>query len=124
MPISFHYDRGKKILYGTMTGRITEDEFQASLQEILQSDQFPPDTRTLWDLRELDFSTIDSLMEKRLINIRRKYPERGRARLAFIVAGDLAFGMGRMYEILSEDLPQEIKIFKKYSEGENWLLDQ
>jgi len=124
MPISFYYDREKEALYGTMTGQITEDEFQASLQEILQSDQFPPDTRTLWDLRELDFKTIDSLMEKRLINIRREYPERGRARLAFIVAGDLAFGMGRMYEILSEDLPQEIRIFRKYSEGENWLLGQ
>ncbi len=124
MPITIRYDREKKVLYGTMTGQVTEDEFQASLLEILQSDQFPPDTRTLWDLRELDFRTIDSLMEKRLINIRRRYPERGRARLAFIVAGDLAFGMGRMYEILSEDLPQEIRLFRKYSEGENWLLGQ
>ncbi|MCF6187007.1 MAG: hypothetical protein L3J49_05955 [Desulfobulbaceae bacterium] len=101
---------------------MTEEEFQTSLQEILQSAQFPPDTRTLWDLRELDFSTIDSLMEKRFITIRREYPERGRARLAFIVAGDLAFGMGRMYEMLSEDLPQTIRTFRKYSEGENWLL--
>jgi len=124
MPISFHYDRGKKIIYGTMTGQITEDEFQASLQEILQSEHFPPETRTLWDLRELDFSTIDTLLEKRLINIRRKYPERGRARIAFIVASDLGFGMGRMYEILSEDLPQTIRTFRNYSEGEDWLLGQ
>ena len=124
MPITLRYDRKKKVLYGTMTGQVTEEEFQATLQEILQSDQFPPDTGTLWDLRELDFRTIDTPLEKRFINIRRKYPQRGRARLAFIVAGDLGFGMARMYEILSEDLPQEIKIFKNYSEGESWLLGQ
>ncbi len=92
------------------------------MEAVARSSEFPPDVDTLWDLRELDFTEIDSNFERELIQVRDEFPERRRARLALVVEGDLGFGMSRMYEILSESLPQQSKVFRSYSEGEEWLL--
>ncbi len=76
----------------------------------------------MWDMRELDFSGYDRSFEERLINIQKKYPQRGQARVAWIVGDDHAFAMGRMYEALSEQLTQNIRVFRSYTEAEDWLL--
>lgn len=69
MPVEFHYDRDKKVLRGAMISSMTMQEFAAALEEITTSEQFPPNIRTLWDLRELDFKTFDRNFEERLIDI-------------------------------------------------------
>jgi hypothetical protein len=124
MPIDLHYNKNKDILYGKMLGHVTVEEVEEILKKILQSDEFSPDTGTLWDLREQDFTKIDTDFEMRLINIRKKHSKRGNARLAFVVSDDLGFGMSRMYQNLSEKLPQHIMVFRDYSEAEEWLLSK
>jgi len=59
-----------------------------------------------------------------LISLRRQHPERGAARMALIVSDDYGFGTARMYETLSSDLPQELRVFRDYKEGEDWLLSE
>ncbi|MBU1699191.1 MAG: hypothetical protein KJ970_15185 [Candidatus Eisenbacteria bacterium] len=126
MSVDLRFDPEKKILYLTVKGRFTLEEFQAAMEKIARSDQYPPDTNALWDLRELDFETIDAGYWRRILEIRKKFPERHTARLAHIVKGDFAFGMLRMYEILSSldkgGLEQQVRLFKSFSEGEQWLL--
>ncbi len=127
MPTDLRLDREKGILVVTVRGPLTLEEFRATLEEITHSDQYPPDIATLWDFREMEFQATDSDFFRSIISIRKHYPERGAARAAHIVAGDLAFGMLRMHEILSDadrvGLPQLMKVFKSFSEGEQWLLD-
>ena len=122
MPIEIHYDKEKDTLYGNMLGHVTLEEFEKILKMILLSDEFSPDTKTLWDLRKQDFRNIDTDFEMQLIDIRKKYAKRGNALLAFVVSDDLGFGMSRMYQILSDKLPQHIMVFREYSEAEEWLL--
>ncbi len=122
MPIEFRYDRKKEILCVAVKNPFTFEEFEEAVKDIINSDQFPPDIRALWDLRELDFNDIDRSFEERLINIQKKYPERGQARLALITPDGLGFGMTRMYEALSNDLPRRIRAFKTYTKAEDWLL--
>lgn len=122
MPIEIHYDKEKDTLYGNMLGHVTLEEFEKILKMILLSDEFSPDTKTLWDLRKQDFRNIDTDFEMQLIDIRKKYAKRGNALLAFVVSDDLGFGMSRMYQILSDKLPQHIMVFREYSKAEKWLL--
>ena len=122
MPIEFRHDREKEFLLVVVTGHFTLEGFEAAMKDTTESDQFPPDIRPMWDMRELDFSGYDRSFEERLIHIQKKFPQRGRARVAWIVADDHAFGMGRMYEALSEKLTQNIKVFRSYAEAEDWLL--
>ncbi len=122
MPVRLRYDGEKEILCVAVKNPFTLEEFEAAVKDIVESDQFPPDIGALWDLRELDFNDIDRSFEEDLINIQMKFPERGQARLALITPEGLGFGMTRMYEALSDDLPQRIRAFKSYTEAEDWLL--
>jgi len=123
MPIEFKFNKQKMTLYGALISPVTLEEFRDVLKKIVHSPDFPPDIRTLWDLRKLDFKEINRHVEESLIELKKQFPQRGEAKLAFIVADSLAFGMTRMYEIMADDLPQKTRVFLNYSEGEQWLLD-
>ena len=124
MPIECRYDRERNALFCMVSSPLTTEEFEQVMGGITQSNEFPPDTRTLWDLRGIDFGNIDRAFEEQVIEIRKQFPERGRARIALIVGDQLGLGMTRMYEILSDDMPQETRTFTDYSEGERWMLEQ
>jgi len=119
MPIEFNYENG--IVYGAFKSPLNIDEIKKAIALLTQSAQFPADADTLWDLRELDFAQINHDMERQLIEIRQLFPERGQARIAFVVDTDLAFGMTRRYEMLSANLPQQIRVFRDYAKAETWL---
>jgi hypothetical protein len=123
VPIEYRYDRDKKTLYGSVTSPLTIPQLEEMLVGVTSSKDFPPDTRTLWDLRGVDFEGIDRGFEELVISVRRQYPQRGEARIALVVEDQLGLGMTRMYEILGEDLPQQTRVFTSYAEGEQWLLE-
>ena len=122
MPVEFRFDSRKGALFGTMKSPLTLEEYRSSIEAIVRSREHPPDIRTLWDLRELDFNEINSNFEESLIKISEEFPERGSAKIAFVVGGDLGFGIVRMFETLADELGYETMVFKSFSEGENWLL--
>lgn len=124
MPIEFRYDPEKEALFGTMKSPMTFEEYRSSIEAIARSKEFPSDIRTLWDLRELEFNEIDRSFEERLISISEQFPERGPAKVAFIVKSEHDFGMIRMFETLAEKLGYETMVFRSYSEGENWLIQE
>ena len=43
------------------------------------------------------------------------------ARRALVVTNDLVFGMARMYQILSDESPDEFEIFRKLDDALLWL---
>ena len=127
MAFAFRYDKTKKILYVTVRGKFTLAELFETAPDILTSTEFPPDSNTLWDLREIDLDGFDAQFMKQIVEARKQLPERGNAHLALIVHGDLAFGMLRMYEMISDKdatgLRQEMRVFRDFTQGEQWLLD-
>jgi hypothetical protein len=125
MPIELRYDREKGILYATVKDQLTPDELGSVLEKITSSKEYPKNVPTLWDMRAFNFNSLDRELEIRFIEVRKRYPDRGKTKLAIIVSSDFAYGMFRMYELLSisQDLPQDIMVFRNYIEGEKWLLE-
>ena len=124
MPIQFKYNQNKDVLYGSIEGQLTIDEFKLMLEQVVESKEFRPDVKTLWDLRNLDFTKIDASFERQLIQIRRSFPERSNAKIALVSENELGFALSRMYQILSDVLPQNVKVFRDVIDGENWLLGE
>ena len=48
--------------------------------------------------------------------------KRGDARIAFIVNSDLAYGLGRMFEMVNATSHIRARVFRDYQEGEAWAL--
>ena len=69
----------------------------------------------------MDFSNITAEFEDKLI-LFRKQLDRGNAKIACVVTTDVGFSMGRMYEALSDKLPQQVRVFKIFDEAQNWLI--
>jgi hypothetical protein len=121
VPIDIRYSLEKNILYVTVGSHPTVEEFASVMREITQSAVFPPDVPTLWNLGALEFEELDRRIEEQLIEIRKHHPDRGRARLAFVVPSELGFGLLRMYGSLSAGLPQQLQVFRGHAEAEAWL---
>jgi hypothetical protein len=124
MSVHYTYNKEKDILYGTIGDNVTIDELKIILTEISSSKEFPPDVKALWDIRKLDFSKINADFGKQLILARKKNTSRGNTKIAILADQDLAYGMSRMYESMSEGMPQTIMVFKELEKAEDWLLSK
>ena len=128
MAIDISYKPDKGFLYIAVKGQNSLEDYKTAMEEITHSEEYPADINTIWDVREQEFTDLDTDTIKSFIKIRKEYPARGAARVAFIVKGDFAFGMMRMYDTLSSfegsDLPQNLMVFRDYAEGEKWLLGE
>ena len=128
MAININYEPEKEILIITVKDQCTLEDYEAAMDEIIDSKQYPANVNALWDVREQDFSNVDSSIVQNLIILNKRYPDRATAKKAFIVNRNLAFGMLRMYEMYSSikesNTPQYLKVFRSYAEGEKWLLDE
>ena len=125
MPIKLEYLRDLNILIATVEGSTTIEMFKQTINELISSIEYPPNVSTIWDLRKLDFYSIDSNFAKGLIAIRKGIDnKRGNVKIAYVVNSDMSFGMVRMYEIFSEieGLAQSIQIFRNLDDAKKWLL--
>ena len=123
MPISYNYNKPKDILIVSVDSEVSLKDVDQFMLEILGSTDFPPETRTIWDLRRADLSSLDADFARQLIDVRKKYPERFKAKVAFVADSDLSFGLLRLYESLSSiALPQNTIVFRTLSKAEEWIL--
>lgn len=124
MAIEIQYDSQLKILRVKVVGTLIPDEIASVFQQIIRSKEYPVNVDAIWDLREVNFTFVDEKLLRSIVDKRMQYKERKNIRAAFIVSTDFAFGVMRMYEALSvSQLNRELKIFKNYAEGEQWLLE-
>ena len=78
----------------------------------------------LWDFTEADFSKITSDDLRDLVQVAKKYSyKRAGGKTAFVSNENLSFGLGRMFEMLSEveDIQFEYKSFRIMTEAKEWL---
>lgn len=125
MSVEIKYDQNRKVLDVTVSGALDMDEFSSAFENITNSGDFPPDTNAIWDIRDLDISKANFRFIHDLVKIRSLYTKRGKCRAVVIVSSDLQYGLGRMFQMLSEsELPNHIMVFRDYKEGEQWLLEK
>jgi len=121
MAIEYTYNPDNNFLIIKISGVLEWEQLKLAAEKLTTSNEFPADINTLYDLREMDFSNITTEFEEKLI-LFRKQLDRGNAKIACVVTTDVGFGMGRMYEALSDKLPQQVRVFKIFDEAQNWLI--
>ncbi len=121
MSIILEYNPGKKILYATMTDKLSSSEFADALKKIACPDDYPPDVGILWDASSINTPIGNMQCELDLTEIRKRFPEEGKTKIAIITSSDFTFGINRMHEMLSDTWPKNIFVFSNFTEGEEWL---
>ena len=123
MSVDINYDGNRKVLCITVSGISDPDELTAVLDTITNSDDYPPDTNAIWDIRKADIANANYQLICELVKIRSRFKKRNNCRAALIVSSNVQYGLSRMFEILSDGkIKHQFKVFRNYDEGEKWLL--
>lgn len=108
-PVRFSYDAEAAIRTATYTGTIDDASLVQAYRELVTQPGFDPLAHDLADLRLMAGD-----------------PARPRpdvvAGLAIVAATPVAFGLARMYELLTQDrLPKDTRVFRDFDEATRWL---
>jgi len=121
MPASAHVDPDTGIAYCLATGELTRDEILAVIEQIYRDPNFREPRRTIWDIAEAT-PTLNVQELRAVVTYVKAHRPAGAGKTAIVAMGDLAFGMGRMYEMLASEQQVETRVFRNSEEARQWIL--
>lgn len=123
MPIEYTIHRDLGLVVTRFTGRVTDDEFVALYERMLNDDDYVLGTNELADLRATEDLNLSAIALRRVEEITRsRYAGSHKDfRTALIAPRDQSYGVGRMYEVFAEDGPENVRVCRTRSEALEWL---
>lgn len=123
MPIRVRVSKELGLLVAVFEGNVTLEEFERHSAPLIELPEYIRIPLTLVDMSAAVESDAASEMVRRhankAANIDREIV--AGAKMALVATRDLFFGFSRMYEILRDDSPLEIQVFRSLPEAEKWL---
>lgn len=97
--------------------------FQAFLNEIFNHPKWKPGISVLLDHRDLVLRFFNTDEVRSVSNFVVNNSDKiGKGKWAFVISGNFAYGMARMWQIITEEkAPMEINIFKDREKAISWL---
>jgi len=116
-------DEEKGIARIVLAGPVGEKEILEAFDAAVEHPKYKPGMPRLWDFRRADLSSLDTAAVAALAEYPMRFPKGiCDVRVAFVVAGQLEYGLTRMFQAMSEDERTDIGIFYSTEEAESWLL--
>jgi hypothetical protein len=121
MPISFDVESVAGIAIGTGTGSLSLEEVKLAATMIWER-MSGPTYRILWDLLDAQFSLTASEVRDLAYYVTNHAPE-GESHTAFVVSGDLEFGLVRMFEVFRGADGARTYVTRDRAAAIEWLND-
>lgn len=118
MPASYHIDVERRLITTVLDGRVTDADFEAYRAYLTADPQFDPAFDHLLDARGITHLDITSAAIRRLAQTDSFSSS---ARRAIVVSADVAFGMARMFQSLSDRGPEQMTVVRQLDEALRWL---
>ncbi len=118
MPIEFHIDTERKIVFSRAYATLSERELEIHRQNVMKHEDFDPGFNQLSNLSEV--SRLDVSKDFIYRFARLKYFN-GQSKRALVAPSDIVFGSARAYQAWHEGLPSEIAVFRYEAEAREWL---
>jgi len=118
MTVSSGFDRVRKLVISRATGIVNVRTFLAHQRALASHPDFDPSYSQLYDFRGVEKIELAGADVDRIAS---STPFGAGARRAFLVASDVAYGLARMYEALTERFEQELRVFRDLAEACLWL---
>jgi hypothetical protein len=118
MPGAYTINLALSLVLSRGWGVVTDRELLAHVRALTADPRFAPHFHQLADLRDVtDFEvTASTIREMAKLN---RFG--AGARRALVITSDEVFGMVRMYQLLTDESPDELKIFRKMDDALRWL---
>ena len=128
MPIEYTIDVARGLIHTRGWGYIGDKEYQAYIATLFADPAVRPGMKQLTDWRAVTHVDVSAETMRATAETVRAFVERQRHQpnftnyqLAIVVAQTVAYGMARMYQILSEDHDPNVAVFRDIDEARAWL---
>ena len=122
MPMTYCIDVESRLVRIMGAGRVTDDELVQCIESLRADPKLEPDMNTLSDMREIEVGFTTEGVTRMLDVMDASADRRSTSKAAIVVASDVAFGMGRMVELRSEERADpSFRIFRSMREACLWL---
>lgn len=118
MPATFEIDHDARLVRSRAWGVLVDDDLAGTQSGVRADPRFEPDYSQLFD-----FSAVTEVRVTRegLRALASRSPFGPASRRAMVVPDDLAFGMARMYQLLSGRDPEFFRPFRSVEAAMRWL---
>lgn len=121
MECHIHIDESAGTATILISGLVTVDELREAFESLVSHAEYHAGLNRLWDAREADISKLTFSDFKTIATAAKARLSRPGVRVAFLVARDIDFGVGRMFGATEgEDLPGELRIFRDPTAAQSW----
>jgi hypothetical protein len=123
MTYEFQFDPDTNFVFIRCCGTATAAGFEKLDRELIEHPLMKPDIDALIDERELDLSgfSADDLRTN-AEQVKGHSEQWGCGRWAYVVQADFGYGMGRMWELNTEDgIDAKLRMFRSMTEAREWL---
>lgn len=118
MPGGYTIDIARRLVISRGWGAVSGDDLLWHARAVRADPRFEPGFSQLADLSGVtDLGARPAAM--RLLAI--ENPFGAGSRRAFVASSDVAFGMARMYELMTDQSPDESRVFRDLSVAIDWL---
>ena len=117
--VTIDTDSVEGVVVGTVSGPLTLKEIRKAAAAVWK-DIEGPRIRMLWDLRDAQF-TLSANEIRALAEFAKQHSPFSHLRMAFVVAGDLEFGLVRMFEVFREAESVRTAVFRDMQQALGWL---
>jgi hypothetical protein len=123
MPITNEIDAAADRLNIRFTGTVTDADLMTTFQRLYQDPRHRVGMRELTDCRPVERVEITGAGLQRLADATSAWldPSGTGWKVAVVVPNDEVFGLGRMYELLREGSPENVRVFRDLVLAEQWL---
>ena len=118
MPASYKIAAARGVVFTSGSGVLTDEDCFAHVRALSTDPDFKPSMHQLADLTHVTEVRLTAGGIQRLAE---RVPFGEGSRRAFVVADDVAFGMARMYQILTSDHAHDLTVFRDLDEARAWL---
>ncbi len=123
MPISYVIDAERNLVVTTASGTLTNDDVIQLKDRLAQDPGFKPGMSELSDVRSIDHLEVTPAGVRAMVRQDERAATQGASgKLALVVSQDVAYGMARMYQMLTESHTPNVGIFRDIGEARAWLL--
>jgi hypothetical protein len=103
------------------SGEVSPRVAQTTLTALFKNPEFRPGMAIVWDLRRggLKLFTEESIRAT-VEFVAQRLATRGHGKGALVVSQQVDYGIGRMFEAYTDQVPAELRVFRDFDEAMGW----
>jgi hypothetical protein len=119
MTVSIRVEPKTGVAIATCTGLLGSDDARDGVVALWEHPEWPG-RAAVWDFRTAKFDLSFMDVRDTALFVLERQPDSPPARVAFVTARDVDFGMARAFEAFRDDPRTELNVFRDFDEALRW----